>query len=164
MPVKVGVVAEGDVVIVLQANQTSHRLGRGAVHANAPVMVQPHEPEGRVRMGVMDGDVQPVALRDRPPVAQAGATQGVGAEADAGGADDLEINDLLQVGHIGADVVMLPDLRTGQRRRQGQPPHRAVPVPQQAVGAFRNPLCHVRVRRPAMRRVVLDAAVFGRIV
>ena len=45
---------------VLELDQAGHRVGAGAVHADLAVVVDRHEPEGRVDRRVGDGDVQAV--------------------------------------------------------------------------------------------------------
>ena len=44
----IGIVAEGDAILVLQADQSGHRVGAGAIHANLAVVIDRHEGEGRI--------------------------------------------------------------------------------------------------------------------
>ena len=81
VPVGVGVVAGGDVVVVLALDQRGHRVRRGAVHPDLAVPVQRHEPPRRVDQRVDHGQVEAVPLGDLAPVVDARAAERVGADA-----------------------------------------------------------------------------------
>ena len=67
VPVGVGVVARGDLELVLAADQRGHGRRRRAVHPDLAVPVQRHEPPGGVDQRVDHGEVEPVPLGDRRP-------------------------------------------------------------------------------------------------
>ena len=46
--VKVGVIAKGNVKVIFQPDQTGHRIGRGAIHADLAVFIHGHKGEGRI--------------------------------------------------------------------------------------------------------------------
>ena len=67
VPVGVGVVAGGDLVVVLAPDQRRHRVRGGAVHPDLAVPVEGHEAPGRVDQRVHHRQVEPVPLaRSRP--------------------------------------------------------------------------------------------------
>ena len=55
---------------------------------------------------VHDGQVEAVALADRLPVRRRGAAQGVGADADAGRADGVHVDDRREILDVGTDEVV----------------------------------------------------------
>jgi hypothetical protein len=60
---------------------------------------------GRVELAVDDLEVEPGALGDRLPVAQARAAERVDAELEAGAADRVEVDHRREVVDVGGDVV-----------------------------------------------------------
>jgi hypothetical protein len=162
VPVGVGVVAGGDLELVLAPHEGGHRRGRRAVHADLAVPVQRHEPPGGVDLRVDDGQVQAVPLGDGTPVVDAGPAERVGADPDAGLSDGLEVDDVRQVVDVGAQEVVALGVRPGLVDRY--PPDAAEPGAQQVVGAAGDPSGGVGVGRAAARRVVLEAAVPGWVV
>ncbi len=157
--VGVGVVGEGDVELAGQVAQPGHRVGRRAVHADLAVPVARDEAEGRVDLVVGDGQVQAVALGDGGPVGDARAAERVDAQAQAAVADHGEVDDGGQVVDVGRDVVAAVDAVAVRRALDV-----AQLVLQQRVGLALHPARDVGVGRPAVRRVVLHAAVLGRVV
>ena len=81
VPVMVGIAGEGDLELVLQADQPLHRIRRGGVHADLAVPIDRHEAEGRIDGLVDDRQVQPVALGNRRPVVDAGAAERIDPQA-----------------------------------------------------------------------------------
>jgi hypothetical protein len=160
----VGVVAEGEVEPVLHRDQVRHRVGGRAVHPDLAVVVEGHEPEGRVHDGIHDGEVEAVRLGDRPPVVRVRAAQRVDADAEARAPRDLEVHRRAEVLHVRPDEVDGPDARGGARPLEGDPPDVPVPRLEQLVRPPLDDRRDRRVGRPAVGRVVLEAAVLGRIV
>ena len=78
----VGVVGEGDAVLVLEADQPGHRVGARAVHADLAVVIDRHEREGRIDRRVDDGDIEAVNVVDRLPVVHGRAAQRIDAELE----------------------------------------------------------------------------------
>ena len=162
--VGVGVVAEGDVEPILEADQAGHGVGRGAVHADLAVVVHGHEGEGRVHARVDDLEVEPVALGDGLPEGQARAAHGVHADPEPARADGLHVDHAGEVGDVGLDVVVLARRGGAERRRERDALDLAIPSRQERVGPGLDDRGLVGVRRAAVRRVVLEAAVVGRVV
>ena len=118
-----------------------------------------------VHLGVDHGQVQAVALADLAPVGDAGPAERVGADAHPGGPDRGQVDHLAQRRHVGvrgsrtARWCRPPAARAyGIRRTPGQP------VGQQLVGPVLDLPGDVGAGRPAVRRVVLEAAVRRRVV
>ena len=103
----VGVAGEGDVVLVLHADQPPHGVGRGRIHADAAVPVERHEAERRIDLLADHGEIDAVALGDARPVMHAGAAQRIDAHADAGGADGVEIDHVAEIGDVGLEEIVL---------------------------------------------------------
>ena len=99
---------------------------------------------------------------DGTPVVDRGTAQWIGPDPDAFGADGVQVHDIGQVLDIGVAIVVT--LGGGQSAGQGNPfDLRAAPA-QDLVGAFGDHGGGVGVGRAAIRRVVLESAVPGRIV
>ena len=164
MSVCVAVVGEGDPKPIFQFDESCHGMGARWVHADLAVVIDGHEREGRIDHRVHDGDVELVDRVDRLPVRLAGAPERIHAEREAGAPDGRHVDDVLQIPDIGQDEVVL--VRAGGRDglRVWQPSHPDVAVAQERVGPFLDPRRHVGVGRAAVRRVVLEAAVLGRVV
>ncbi len=93
VPVRVRVIAERQVEAILQAHEARHGVGARAVHPDLAVVVQGHEPEGRVIGRVGHRHVQAVGVGDRLPVPCRGAAQGVDSQPQPGPGDRVHIDD-----------------------------------------------------------------------
>ena len=160
VPVGVGVVGEGHVEVARHVAQPRHRVRRGAVHADLAVPVERDEAEGRVELVVDDRQVEAVALGDRLPVREARAAQRVHPEPQPGAPDRVEVDHRRQVVDVGGDVVAPLD----RGLLEGHAANAVQPLVEQPVGLALDPARDVGVGRPAVRRVVLEAAVAGRVV
>ena len=107
VPVRVGVVAEGDIELVAQLDQARHGVRRRRVHPDAAVPVAGHEPELRIHDVVRDGQVQAVSLGDGRPEGDARAAQRIDAEAQAGRRDRRHVDDAVEVADVALDVVVV---------------------------------------------------------
>ena len=101
-------------------------------------------------------------LGDLAPVGHARAAERVGADAHPRVADRVEVEHLRQVVDVGAEEVVGADGRA--RLGEGHPSHARDVAADQLVGAGGDDARRVGVGRPAVRRVVLEAAVLGRVV
>ena len=111
-----------------------------------------------------------VTVRSRPcasamarPPRDAGAAHRVHADAQPGARDGRHVHDRRQVRHVRALVVVRALRRAGGPRRH----RRGAAALPRAAARWRRPADRtgdVRVGRPAVRRVVLEAAVRGRVV
>ena len=164
VPVGVGVVGEGHVEAVAQVDQPGHGVARGRVHADLAVPVDGHEPEGGVDRLVDHLQLQPVVLGDGRPVVDRRPAQGVDAQAQPGPADRLHVHDGGQVLDVGGHVVVALHAGGAGGPLGRDPPHPVQAGPQQPVGLVLDPAGDVGVGRAAVGRVVLEAAVLGRVV
>ncbi len=102
------------------------------------------------------------------PVVDAGTAEGVGADADAGVADGVEVEDRRQVVDVGAAVVVrvggVGGSGAGERDSLHAALSGAVAGGEEFVGPGGDPAGGVGVGRAAVGRVVLEAAVLGRVV
>ena len=142
--------------------QRGHGVGGGAVHADLAVPVERHEGPLRVDDGVDHREVEVVALADGAPVLRRGAAHGIGADADSGGSDGIEVDHGRQGLEVGGEEVVSAHGLLGAL--VGNALDLLPPLPEQLVGAGRDHLRRVRVGGAARRRVVLEAAVTRRIV
>ena len=162
--VGVRVVGEGDVEAVAHLGQPRHRVRRRAVHPDLAVPVERHEAERRVELLVDDLEVEPVHLGDRHPVGGARTAERVDAEAQPGLADRVEVDHLREVGHVRVHVVALVQGVGPLGVAVGDAEHALELRVEQLVRLVLDPAGGVGVGRPAVRRVVLEAAVAGRVV
>ncbi len=156
MAVGVGVIAGGQLEVVLVPDQRGHRIGGGAIHPDLAVGVERHETPGRVDLGVDDGEVQTELVGDVAPELHRGTTHGVGADLDAGLADRVQVDRVLEVGAVGGDVVEALDRALGLVIGH---PLDAGGVSHQLVGAIGDPLGGVGVGWATVGRVVLEATI-----
>src|SRR5690606_34108789 len=108
--------------------------------------------------------VEPVPLGDLAPVGHAGAAQRVCADAHARGAHGVQVEHVGQRVDVGAEEVVAAGGLGGQRPRVGDAADLLEPVGDQRVGAVLDPGGGLGVGRAAVRRVVLETAVTGRVV
>ncbi len=115
-------------------------------------------------MRVDHRQVDAVLVGDPAPVGDGGTAERVGADAHAGGADGVQVQDAGQIGDVRAEeVVPLGGVR-GERAGVRQAAHVLEAARDDLVGAVLDPGGGVGGRRAAARRVVLEAAVGGRVV
>ena len=149
---------------VLQPEQTGHRVRARAVHADLAVVIHGHEREGRVDSRIDHFDLEAVNAIDRLPVVHARAAERVHCELQSRGADRVHVDDVPQVLHVRSREVLLVERRSTLSRSERQTFRRPIVLAQQRIGARLNPARHVGVGRPAVRRVVLEAAILRRVV
>ena len=164
VPVMVGIAGEGDLELILQADQPLHRIGRGWVHADLAVPIDCHETEGRIDGLVDDREVQPVALGNRPPVVDAGAAERIDPQADLRAANGLHVDHIAEISNVGVEVVVPVRCGGAQRLLVRNPVHAAQAAFEKLVRLRLDPVRDGWLRRPAVGWIVLEAAVMGRIV
>ncbi len=162
--VVVWVVAKGDVELVLEGNQARHGERAGAVHPDLAVFIQGHEGEGRVDLVVHHFDVQTIGLGDDVPVGDAGAAQRIDTDLDAGLLDGLHVQHVLQVIHIGSDIIVQGHERALEGLGERHALHAGQTRLQNGVGAILHPLGDLPFGGAAVGRVVFEATVFRRVV
>ena len=168
MAVGVGVGAAHQVVLVPstgieRVNQALHCILRRGIHADLAVVVDCHETPGGVDLRADHADVQTVLLVDERPVVHRGAAERVDAQTHAGVSNDIEVDDVLQVVHIVLAVVETLD-ELGLDGLFERHALDVAEVAEQFVRAVGDRIGHVSRSRAAGDRVVLEAAVGGRIV
>ena len=164
MPVGIRVIGEGDVEFLAHGDQPRHGVGRGAIHPDPPIPIQGHEAEGRIDGVVDDGRIEAIGLDDGLPEMDAGPAQGIDPDLHAGGADRGHVDDVRQIGDIGADIVVAVDQRRFARTLIGYAPYPLELLLDQRIGGVLDPFGDAGIGRPAARRVVFEAAVLGRVV
>ena len=162
--VAVRVVAEGDVKPVPEGDETGHGVGGRAVHPDLPVVVDGHEAEGRVDRPVDHLDVQSPGFGDGAPVVDGRAAQRVNPNLQLGARGGLDFDDARQVGDVGGHVVVLVGRARLLRRFDGDAPDRGQSAGKDGVGSFFDRPGDRRVGRPALRRIVLEAPILGRVM
>src|SRR6185503_18775155 len=93
-----------------------------------------------------------------------GAPERVGADPHAGGPDRVDVEHRGQVVDVGGHVVVPAGGVGGERPLVRNPFDLLEPTGYQRVRAVLDPLRRVGVGRAAVRRVVLEPAVLGRVV
>ena len=168
MAVGIRIGAADQIVLVPSAvvegiDQTLHRVRGARIHADLAIMVDGHEAPGRVDLRTHHVDGQVVLLVHQRPVVDRSAAERVDAQAYAGGADHVEVDDVLQIGHI-----VLTEVETlNQIGLDGLLERHALDVPEiaeQLVGAVSDGVGDVRRSRAAGDRIVLEAAIGRRVV
>ena len=162
VPVAVGVVARRDVELVAPLDERGHRRRGRAVHPDPAVPVERHEPPGGVHERVDDGEVEAVPLGDGAPVVDGRTAQRVGADPDPRRPDGVDVEDAREVVDVGAEEVV--GLHRGAGPGERHPLHPVEPRADVGVGGRGDDLRRVGVGRAAVRRVVLEATVRGRVV
>ena len=149
-----------------RSDQPLHRVRRRRIHADAAVPVERHEAEGRIDLVADDRQVEPVALGDARPVVHAGAAQRIDAHADRRRRGSRRSRSRCRGrrrrrrgsrarawsrrARACASGMRLHALR-GRLRAARSPASSIQPVTSVSAG-------------PPLRRVVLEAAVVGRVV
>ena len=164
VPIRIGIVGEGDPEAILQLDEARHCVRARRVHPDLAVVIHGHERERRIDRRIDDGDVDLVDRVDRLPVRLRRAAKRVHAEREAGGADRIHVHDVSQILDVRLHKVLLVRVRRFDGRRERHTLHIGDIGFEQRVGAVLNPLGHVGVRGAAVGRVVLETPVFRRIV
>ena len=164
VPVRVGVVADRHLEPVLEPDEARHRVGGRAVHADLPVPVEGHEGERAVHPLVDHRQVEPMALRDPSPVGDAGSAQGVRPDPHPRFPDRVEIHDRGQVVHVRSEEVVAAGGGRPAGALVGDARDSLQIAGHERVGPVLDPARGALVGGPAVRRVVLDPAVVGRVV
>ena len=109
---------------------------------------------------------RPYVLADRPPVRDGRTTQRIHAQAQPGPGDRRHVDDVPEIRDVGAHEVVVRGLCTRPLERDASDagkPVRTLRL-QDPVGLVLDPARDIRVGGPAVWRVVLEAAVVGRVV
>ncbi len=131
---------------------------------NFSVVVDGHEGEARIDGGIGDGQVETELLGHARPKMHRGPAQRIDGEAQTGGAHRRQIDDVLQVAHVGVEVVVLGGGRGVARALVWHPRDLVDAGRQELVGAALDGRGDVGVGRSAVGRVVFEAPVGRRVV
>ena len=148
----------------LRSIKRLHCVGRGRIHANLTVPIDRHEPEGRIDDFVHDREIQTIALGNRAPIVNPGATKRIHAHIDVRAANRIHIEHAAEIAYVSIEKVMPVGGSGALGLLEGNPFHALEAAFQKPIGPGFDPSCDVVIRRPAVGRVVLEAAVVGRIV
>ena len=105
--VRIRIIAERESVFVLQADELGHRIGARAVHPDFAVVVDGHEREARIDGRIYHADVEPIVLGNARPIGDARSAQGIGTQAQFCPANRLDIDHVLQIGHVRRREILL---------------------------------------------------------
>src|ERR1019366_2329018 len=103
-------------------------------------------------------------LGDSSPIMDASSAKGINTQPELGIADDLHVNDVAEIGNVGAEVVAAVRRWGAQSLLVGNPFYPFEPGFQQSICLCLDPIGDDIVRRAAIRRIVFEAAVMRRIV
>src|SRR5690348_17018385 len=98
------------------------------------------------------------------PIGHACSAQGINADVEVRAANGLQVNNSIKTVDVSGCIVMPVSASRLQRSCQCDSADFAEPARQQSICPRGNPACDGGIGRAAVRRVVLEAAVFGRIV
>ena len=113
---------------------------------------------------VDDCQIKIVASCDRLPVGEACAAQRVNSDLETSPAKRVLVNDGIEIINVRVDVVVAVSCRRIARTLVTHTLDAAKFVGEQRVRLLFNPPRHAGISRSAVRRVVLEAAVLGRVV
>ena len=128
------------------------------------VPIHRHETESRIDGIVDDGEVQPVAFGNSPPVVDASASERIHAQADLRAPNGVHVDHIAKVADVGRKVVVLM-CRAGAKSLLVRYPQYVPKAPRQKlVRLCFNPSGDAALRGTAVGRVVFKASVIGWIV
>ena len=162
--VAVGIIRDGDVEPILQRDQVGHRMGRRAIHADSAIPVERHRAESGVDFVIDHLDRHAITLRDSMPVGETCSTERIDADAQAGAGNGTHVDDRREVAHVSAQVIVRVRRRRVPRTLIREPWHARDAVREQLVGPILNRARHRGSGGAARRGVVLEPAIFRRIV
>ncbi len=160
----VWIVSKGQIELVAQRQQASHRTLGGAVHTDRAIFVEVHKAEGLIDLIVNDGQIQLVEFGNAFPVLDTGAAQRIDAQLQPGFLDRGHVDDLGQPFDKRLNQIFLGHAARGHGfvKRHALNPFQA--RRQQSVGTIFDDPGHIGVGWPPVRRVIFDAAIFRRVV
>ena len=164
VPIRIRVVGEGDVEFAAHGHQSGHGIGGRAIHPDATVPVGSHETERGIDRIADDGGGDAISLDNGLPKPDGCAAERVDADTDIRRADDVQVDNVGQVLDIRADEVMAMDMRGFQGAAERDAFDSVEARRQQRVGNPLDVARHVDVGRPAVGRIIFEAAILRWIV
>ena len=162
--VVIRVIGKCQIELIAQRQQARHRTFRGAVHADGAVFIEVHKAEGLVHLVVHNGQIELVVLANALPVFDTGPAQRIDAQRQARFLDRRHVDDVRQAFNERLHQILLFDVAGSQRRVQRNAFHTLQASGQQFVGTVFHHFGDVGISRTAVWRVVLDTAIFRRVV
>ena len=162
--VVIRIVGEGQIELIAQRQQTRHRTLGGAVHADRAIFIQVHKAERLIDLIVNDGQIQLVVLADAFPVFDTRTAQRIDAQFQARLLNSRHIDDIRQPFNKWLYQVLLFHVAGSQRGVERNTLHTLQTGGQQFISAVLHHFSHVGISRAAVWRVVLDTAIFRRVV
>ena len=164
MPIGICVVRERDVIFVLQADQSCHRIRARTVHTDLAVMVHRHEGKCRINHRVCDRNLQSVDGVDRFPVGKRCSSERIHAQLELRAANGFDIHYILQIAHIRQNKIFLVSCSGSKGFFVRSALYIAVAGSHQFIGTILDPGGNVGVGGTAIRRIVFETAICRRIV
>ena len=160
----VRVAGEGDLEAVLKADEPLHRVGRGWIHTDLAVPIHSHKAEGWVDGLVRDRKVQLVPVGNRSPIVDPGAAERIDSHVDPRAANSVHVDHIGKIGNVSIEIVM--PVRRGRVKGllERNSFHPAQAVLEKLVRFRSDPVGDDGLRGTAVRRIVLEPAIMGRIV
>ena len=149
--------------VVQRIDQALHGIWRARIHANLAVVIDGHEAPGRIDLWAHHVDGQVELLIHQRPIVDRGAAKRVDAQAHAGGANHVEVDDVLQIGDIVVAIVETLD-QIGLDGLIERHTLDVAEITEQFVGTIGDGVGHVGRSRAAGDRIILETAVGRRIV
>jgi hypothetical protein len=145
--------------LVLEGDEAGHGVGAGAVHADLAVVIDAHEAEGHVDGGIYNGEIEFVAFSNGVEDVNAGAAEGVGPDAETGGADDFHVDDGGEVFDVGMEEILAVGCGGGEGALEGDSFYAFVVFAEECIGAVLDPLGGIDVGGSAGGWVVFESTV-----
>ena len=162
--IRVRIVGEGDPELILEPDEPRHRVGARRIHADLAVVVDRHERERRVDHRVDHGDVELVEEVDRLPVRSRSPTEWIDAQREARRSDRVRVDDAREIFDVRHDQISFVRGRGLDRHSKRHALHARTARSQQLVGPTLHPRGDIGIGGAAVRWVVLEAAILGRVV
>ena len=128
------------------------------------VPIDRHEPEGRIDDFVHNREIQTIALGNRAPIVNSGAAKRIHAHADVRAANRIHVEHAAEIAYVSIEKVMPVRGSGAPGLFERNSLHALEAAFQKRIGPGFDPSGDVVIRRPAVGRVVLEAAIVGRIV
>src|SRR6516225_11693115 len=164
VPIGIRVVGKSDPIAILEPNKPRHRVGARAVLTDLAVMIDGHERKGRVDPRVDYIDIDLIEGVDWLPVMNGSAAKRVYCELEPGGANNLHIYDVPQVVDIRVDKILLMSIGAIQGGGERHAFNFGIAFSQKLVGPVLDPVGYIDIGRPAIGRIVFEAAILWRIM
>src|SRR5665213_1999462 len=107
MSVVIRIACPCNIVLILEANQSLHRVWRRTVHSNLAIPIDRHESKCRIYVVTHDGNRHVVLLRDHRPVENSSAAEWVHTKLELGATDCIEVEHRAEIADVRTHVIML---------------------------------------------------------